>query len=80
MLAAPGAGLAHENAPLVDLPSDDQSAVLRAVTEGIGLNRVTVEVFEGGGDQFLDVFLRVAGCAHGADGNLVFIVPDRDVA
>ena len=35
---------------------------------GVGLVRFALQVLESRGDQHLDVFLRVAGCAHGADG------------
>ena len=67
-LSAIWARLAHQNAPLVDRPAYDQSAAVRAVAEGVRLHRIALEVFEGGGDQFLDVRLRVAGFLHGADG------------
>ena len=38
-----------------------------AVAEGIGTLGAAFEVFPGLGGQCLDVLLRVAGCAHGAD-------------
>ena len=50
-LAALGAGLSDEDAPLVGRPPDDQPAAVRAVAEGVGLVAIGFDVFEGVGDE-----------------------------
>ena len=51
-LAALGAGLSDEDAPLVGRPTDDHPAAVGAVLEGVGLVAIGFDVFEGVGDEF----------------------------
>ena len=67
-VSALGAGLSDEDALLVDRPTDDEALAVGAVAEGVGLVAICFDVFEGVGDQSLDVFPGGAGFPHGSDG------------